>query len=216
MTINHYFDHISNRPEQGIRNDLVIETIQMMGQDMLYLPRDTIARDHIFGEDTLTLFDERYVLEMYIESPEFTGPSNHLLESFGMTLPQTLDLTVSKQRFEEVLHNRALPKSGDLIFLPMTKQIFEINFVDANKPFFQLGTNHTYHLTVELFTRADETFDTGDDFIDDIQVLDNIIPSDNLEIQEEADEFLDKSQKTDMKSTADNSGFDVDDIFSDY
>jgi hypothetical protein len=36
--------------EQNLIEDLTVETIRMMGQDMIYVPREMISEDKIFGE----------------------------------------------------------------------------------------------------------------------------------------------------------------------
>ena len=59
--------------------------------------------------------------------------------------------------------------SGDAIYHPILKKMFQVNFVDHDEPFFQLDNNPVYKLRCRLFDYASEELDTGIDDIDDIQ-----------------------------------------------
>ena len=63
------------------------------------------------------------------------------------------------------LSNR--PKEGDLIYFPLGDRLFEIKYVEHEKPFYQLQGKYTYQLTCELFQYENEVIDTGIDEIDD-------------------------------------------------
>ena len=45
--------------------------------------------------------------------------------------------------------------------------MFEIKYVEHEKPFYQLRENYVYKLTCELFRYEDEVIDTGVEEIDD-------------------------------------------------
>lgn len=214
MPTNLYFDLISNEPEQRLQEELIIESIALYGQDMQYMPRNTINRDTIFGEDKDAIFDSSHVIEMYIDNIRDFGGNHHMMSQFGMVLPQTSTFVVSRRRFQETITDKAKPSEGDLIYFPMANKIFEINYVDELTPFYQLGNNHTFTLTVELFTKGGgETFATNDTNIDKLNTIDNIDEADNREIQAEADKFLDKSVNTSMPSTGNDNRYGVDDLF---
>jgi hypothetical protein len=53
------------------------------------------------------------------------------------------------------------PQEGDLIYVPMTKSLLEIKFVDHDDIFWQLNKNYRYKLTCELFRYNQETVNTG-------------------------------------------------------
>ena len=64
MATNPYFKDYSG--EQRLLNDLTIETIQAMGRDFIYLPREYLNIDMVFGEDPKSSFKNGYSLEMYV------------------------------------------------------------------------------------------------------------------------------------------------------
>ena len=60
------------------------------------------------------------------------------------------------------------PKEGDLIYFPLGKRLFEVKFVEHEKPFYQLQKNYVYELRCELFRYEDEDIDTGIETIDEL------------------------------------------------
>lgn len=221
MATNFYFDHFQNRTEQNLIEDLTIEAIKMYGVDMIYMPRDTIERDDIFGEDIISKFDANYMLEMYVETVDGFEGGQDVLAKFGLQIVDQATFVVSKRRFEETVFGKVRPMEGDLIYFPLSNSIFEVNHVEHENPFYQLGKLHTYKLTVELFTYSHEKFDTGFDEIDrvndDRDAGSEVERGDNIDIQIEADEVLDKSPRdTEYPNTSHDHGFNPDNPFGEF
>ena len=61
------------------------------------------------------------------------------------------------------------PREGDLVHFPLSNTTFEINFVEHENPFYQLGRLYTYQLQCEVFTYSNETVDTGNSIIDELE-----------------------------------------------
>ena len=53
-----------------------------------------------------------------------------------------------------------------MIYFPLSKGLFEINFVEHENPFYQVGKLYTYALVCELTTIDTDEFETGDSDID--------------------------------------------------
>jgi hypothetical protein len=95
------------------------------------------------------------------------------------------------------------PKEGDLIYLPLTGDIFEILFADHEEVFYQLGKIYVWKLTCEKFSFSHEKLETGIDAIDDIATElendDSVINdplSDNQTIDETVERFLNLDPKS--------------------
>ena len=171
MATNSFFSRHTNN-EQRIVEDLTIETIKIHGQDMVYMPRKFVNEDTIFGEDTISKFDDARTIEMYIESVDGFEGDGDFLGKFGLEIRDSCTLVVSKKRFLETFAYRSdfdRPQEGDLIYFPLTKKLFEITFVEHENPFYQIGKLYTYKFTCQLFRYSDETLDTGNSVIDDIE-----------------------------------------------
>jgi hypothetical protein len=170
MARNPYFKDYSG--EQNVVEDLTIETIKSMGRDMVYIPRTLVNKDELFGEDTISKFDDGYQLEMYIASVDGFEGEGDVLSKFGIEIKDRMELIVSRKRFEEtvgIYESTTRPKVGDLIYFPLSKTLFEINFVEHENPFYQLGKLFTYKLSCEVFTYSQEEIDTGYTDIDTVE-----------------------------------------------
>ena len=84
-------------------------------------------------------------------------------------------MPLSRKKFKEkvddnvTLNVEGRPNEGDLIYFPVTKHLFEIQFVEVEKPFYQLGKGYVWECQCELFQYADEQIDTGIAEIDAIE-----------------------------------------------
>tara|TARA_Y100000310_G_scaffold319115_1_gene373993 strand:+ start:379 stop:1326 length:948 start_codon:yes stop_codon:yes gene_type:complete len=170
MARNPYFKEYTG--EQNILEDLTIESIKTMGKDMVYIPRTLVNVDDLFGEDVLSKFDDGYQLEMYIQSVDGFEGEGDILAKFGLEIRDRVELVVSRKRFEQVVgdyESIKRPREGDLIFFPLSKTLFEINFVEHENPFYQLGRLYTYKLSCEVFSYSQEEVDTGYSDIDVVE-----------------------------------------------
>lgn len=162
MATNHYFKNFNSFPQQELLNDLTREVIQMSGLDIYYLVKtESTAKDKIFNEDATATFTSAKQVEMYISSPEGYGGAGDTVTRFGLDIQDEIILTVNKERFTQEA-NLAAPREGDLIYVPLGKQLFEVKFVEHEKPFYSLGKNTVYELTCETFRYSNEVFDIPD------------------------------------------------------
>jgi hypothetical protein len=171
MSINPYFKKYSG--DANVVEDLTIETIKAMGHDFVYIPRTLVDVDDLFGEDLISKFDDGYELEMYIQNVDGFEGEGDILTKFGLEIRDRMTLVVSKRRFEKTVATYESkikrPREGDLIYFPFSKTLFEINFVEHENPFYQLGKLYTYVLNCEVFTYSQEDIDTGISDIDKVE-----------------------------------------------
>ena len=173
MATNRYFKQ-KVRSEQNLFEDLVIESLQMFGQDVYYLPREIVNKDKIFLDDVPSRFSDAYKVEMYIENTEGFEGEGDLFTKFGIELRDKATFIVSRRRWVQLVGKRLevanfRPREGDLIYLPMSESMFEVRRVETETPFYQLKDLPTFRLQCELFEYSDEDFDTGVDTIQDVE-----------------------------------------------
>ena len=176
MARNVYFSQ-GTANEQYLIEDIIVESLQVYGQDFYYIPRTLVAKDNILGEDRLSEFKQAYGIEMYLESVNGFEGQGAFIQKFGLMMEQAATLTVARRRWDQLvgrfnqaqLPNR--PCEGDLLYFPLTKGLFEIKFVQHQNPFYQLGKLYVYQLQVELFQYASEHIDTG---LRDIDVFETL------------------------------------------
>jgi hypothetical protein len=146
-------------PERNLFDDLTVEAIKIYGNEVYYIPRNLVSRDDLFGESRYSRFDTFKMIEMYMDTTTaFEG--GDMFTKFGFEIRDSVKFTVSKKRFKRET-DMDRPLEGDLIFLPLSKGLFEIKFVEHENPFYQLGKLVSYQLTCELFQYSEEEFETG-------------------------------------------------------
>ena len=166
------------RSEQDLYENIIIESIKIYGQNVQYMPRTLVSEDKVFGEDVVSRFDDAYTIEMYLENIDGFDGDQDLFTKFGVEIRDRATLHVSRKVWNRIVgsnvtYNR--PNEGDLIYLPLSDQIFEIMRVVDDQPFYQLSNLPTYRMEIELFEYNDEDFDTGVDAIDEAEALGNRI-----------------------------------------
>lgn len=175
MATNPYFSQ-SVRSEQGLYEDIVIESLKMYGQDIYYLPRDIIAEDQILNEDIQSRFNSAYKVEMWIENVDGFDGEGDLFTKFGVEIRDQATFVLAKRRWSQTVERYdneitlQRPGEGDLLYIPFSKKLFEITHVEHEQPFYQLQNLPTYKLRCELFDYSGEDMSTGVDVIDDIEV----------------------------------------------
>ena len=157
--------------------DLIIESLRIYGQEVMYIPRTLVSKDEILGEDRLSKFKSAFPIEMYFENVDSFAGQGAFIQKFGLMVEQSATLVVARRRWDQMvgrygvttLPNR--PNEGDLIYFPLSKGLFEIKFVQHQDPFYQLGKLYVYKLQIELFQYASEAIDTGVAEIDTFETL---------------------------------------------
>ena len=176
MALNPFF--LQGSPsEQNLIQDLINEQLRMYGVEVYYMPRKYVSEKTVIREVIESEFNESHPIEAYLENFEGYGDQTTILSKFGIQSTQEITLTISKERYENYIEPliagqdniklSSRPKEGDLIYFPLGDRLFEIKFVEHEKPFYQLQKGYVYTLKCELFRYENEVIDTGVDEIDD-------------------------------------------------
>lgn len=183
------------------------EAIEMQSIQASYIPRTLIAEDSILGEDRLSQFNNAYPVNIQLLSVEgYDGP-NSVASMFGHQIQSSASFAISRRGWQQlvgrfgttVLPNR--PSEGDLLYIPMTKGLVEIKFVDHQTPFYQLGQYYSYKLTVELFRYSSEKINTGiaeADAIEAVHSTDTTVRTDLADFLRGADNVEFGERTTDL------------------
>jgi hypothetical protein len=176
MALNPFFQQGSSG-EQSLVQSLINEQLKMYGVDVHYMPRKYLTEKSILKEVVQSKFDDAYPIEAYIDNFDGYDDMPSTLSKFGIQATNEVTLIISRERFETyispLMKNESnvklstRPKEGDLIYFPLGDRLFEIKYVEHEKPFYQLRENYVYKLTCELFRYEDEVIDTGVEEIDD-------------------------------------------------
>lgn len=173
MATNTFFTQ-GVKTEQFLYEDIIIESLKMYGQDVYYLPREIVVIDNLLNEDVESRYGAAYIIEMYIENTDGFEGEGDILSKFGVELRDQATFIVAKRRWEQLAdtYNNDItyrrPKEGDLIYLPLSKSVFEVKFVEHEQPFYQLQNLPTYKLQCELFEYTSAEIETGYEEVDDV------------------------------------------------
>ena len=186
MPTNFYFNNFPAEQitqEQLLVEDLVIEAMQIHGMDVYYLPRTSRDQvDYLFGEDTLKQYTTAYPIEMYLENVTGMDGEQDFISKFGLEIRDEVTLLVSRRRFKYATgaSNLLNPREGDLVYIPLVQNFFEITFVENENDqamFYTLGRGrggnvYVYALRMKQFVFSNEIIATGIEEIDE-QIRDN-------------------------------------------
>ena len=182
MPTNVYFD-TGTKPEQNLYEDLIIEQLRIYGQDCYYIPRNMVSEDKVFGEDSLSKFEDAYLIEMYVDNVDGYEGEKELMSKFGLDIQDDATFTVARRRWEQfvTVDNNLIvssrPNERDLVYWPKGSKLFEITFVDHDDPFYAVHNLPTYKLKCKTFEYSSEELDTGIaeiDAIEDANSLDQL------------------------------------------
>ena len=183
MATNLYFQNFPANQvtsEQLLVEDLVIESLGINGMDVYYMPRSSRdSVDLLYGEDTLKTYTSAYPLEMYLENVTGMEGEGDFMSKFGLEIRDEVTLLVSRRRFGFTV-NQLRPLEGDLIYIPLFENFFEITFVEHENNqamFYTLGRGrggnvYVYALKLKQFVFSNEVIETGISEIDS-QIFDS-------------------------------------------
>jgi len=212
MTVNRFFNQTTFVSEQNLLDKLTVESIQIYGNDLMYIPRNLNNFDQIYETDDQSSYTTPITIEMLIESVQGfnNAPNDNIMTVIGLRSKSQITLAVSISRFTQEIttpYNISRPREGDLIYYPVHKKLFQIKYVDPRELFYELGSLHSYRMTCELFEYSNEIFNTGIPDIDIIQTRYNtneldfaLIAENNAMITDENNNVLIYSEFDIMKA----------------
>ena len=177
MPTNNYFNPFPAgqiTSEQLLVEDLVIEAMKIHGMDVFYLPRSSQDQiDYLFGEDTLKQYVTAFPIEMYLENVTGMEGEGDFISKFGLEIRDEISLLVSRRRFAATVP-QIRPNEGDLIYVPLVENFFEITFVEHENDqamFYTLGRGrggnvYVYALKLKQFVFSNEYIQVGISEID--------------------------------------------------
>ena len=181
MPTSPYFPtyHQGHSGEQTLVQDLVDEQIKLFGSDIYYLPK-TILADSTLDEVRYTKYQDQFQIEMMLINVMGFGDNAEFVSKFGLQITDEIIFRVSTKRWEEEVTEHSMsakltvperPNEGDLLYYPLTQNLYEIKYVGKEEPFFQFGKIQFYAITAELYQVGSDDLATGVAEIDAIETL---------------------------------------------
>jgi len=177
MATNVYFNPFPKNitSEQLLVEDLVIEAMQIYGMEVFYLPRSSRDQvDFLYGEDTLKQYTSAYTIEMYLEDVTGMEGEGDFISKFGLEIKDEVTFLISRRRFAATVP-QTRPNEGDLVYVPLVQNFFEITYVEHENNqamYYTLGRGrganvYVYALKMKQFVFSNEIIETGIKEIDE-------------------------------------------------
>lgn len=177
MAVNRYFNQYPSQErinnEHLLMEDLIVESIQIMGHNVYYIPRESFDEgDMIFGEYAKSAFKKAYLIESYLLNVGGHEGQQDFFTKFGLEIKDDDRFMISRRSFRNILplSIRQRPQEGDLVYVPVLHKMFEIKFVEHEVMFHQVGKRlpYVYELKCEAFRSSQESITTGVEEIDQV------------------------------------------------
>jgi hypothetical protein len=171
MATNVYFNPFPKNitSEQLLVEDLLIEAMQIYGMEVFYLPRSSRDQvDFLYGEDTLKQYTSAYTIEMYLEDVTGMEGEGDFISKFGLEIKDEVTFLISRRRFAATVP-QTRPNEGDLVYVPLVQNFFEITYVEHENNqamYYTLGRGrganvYVYALKMKQFVFSNEIIQTG-------------------------------------------------------
>lgn len=172
MAVSTFFDNFSNYGEQQLLQDLGTEMIQRYGIDVYYMPRSHVNIDRLWNEDTLSEFNQATLIEVYIKTFSGWQGEGDLMQKFGISMADQITFSMMRNRWTDEFTvfqpDLIRPLEGDFIYLPLTRALFEVKFVEHESNFYQTGLLTYYDIKAERVNFSNEKIQTGVSEVDNI------------------------------------------------
>lgn len=176
MATSVYFNNYNSKAEQRVIEDIIVESIKIMGFDSYYLPNNNDqARDLLYGEDPVKKFSSAFPVELYLSDVMDYRGEGDFFSKFGLEIKNNINVIMSKRSFAQRVPQNTFqrPREGDLIYVPVLNgegELYEIKFVEQSKDMTMLGRKvpFFYELVLEKFKYSHEVIDTGIEEIDEV------------------------------------------------
>lgn len=179
MAVNRYFNNFPSQThintEHLLMEDIIVESIQIMGHNVYYIPRESFDEgDMVLGEYKNSAFNKAYLIEAYLLNVGGHEGQQDFFTKFGLEIRDNDNFILSRRSFRNTLplELRQRPQEGDLVYVPVLHKMFEIKFVEHEVMFHSIGRRlpFVYDLKCEAFRGSQEQIATGVEEVDQVAI----------------------------------------------
>lgn len=103
MPTNPHLRWWNDTNEQNLLQNLITESIQFYGFEVVYLPRSLRREDLLYSEDILSKFTSNYPIEVYLKNVNGWDGQGDFLSKFGLRISDKFSIMISRERFDEIV-----------------------------------------------------------------------------------------------------------------
>ena len=146
MATNGYFNNFPSQQrawnEFGLMEDVIVESIKIMGHNVYYIPRESFDEgDMVYGEYAKSNFNNAFLIEAYLANVQQHGGQQDFFSKFGLEIRDQDSFILSRRSFLNIVPStiRTRPQEGDLVYVPVLHKMYEIKFIEQELMFHSLG-----------------------------------------------------------------------------
>lgn len=212
--LNPYFNQSQNvEGESDLYEDLIIEAIQVVGEDLLYIQR--LESDfNSLNEAQISELKRAFVIEAEVLSVENFGGDMDQFSYFGLAPMDRATFKMSIKRFKDQASFVDLkdPVEGDLLYMKTGNVIWEIKRVRKDDKFYIAGKRYCWIIECVLYQPNHEDNFQEQDFVFPGEGLGDLVLGD---IQQERQDESNTLPLDAAQGIVEVSSFDVDNPFGD-
>lgn len=212
--LNPYFNQSQNvEGESDLYEDLIIEAIQVVGEDLLYIQR--LESDfNSLNEAQISELKRAFVIEAEVLSVENFGGDMDQFSYFGLAPMDRATFKMSIKRFKDQASFVDLkdPVEGDLLYMKTGNIIWEIKRVRKDDKFYIAGKRYCWIIECVLYQPNHEDNFQEQDFVFPGEGLGDLVLGD---IQQERQDESNTLPLDAAQGIVEVSSFDVDNPFGD-
>ena len=212
--LNPYFNQSQNvEGESDLYEDLIIEAIQVVGEDLLYIQR--LESDfNSLNEAQISELKKAFVIEAEVLSVENFGGDIDQFSYFGLAPMDRATFKMSIKRFKDQASFVDLkdPVEGDLLYMKTGNIIWEIKRVRKDDKFYIAGKRYCWIIECVLYQPNHEDNFQEQDFVFPGEGLGDLVLGD---IQQERQDESNTLPLDAAQGIVEVSSFDVDNPFGD-
>ena len=212
--LNPYFNQSQNvEGESDLYEDLIIEAIQVVGEDLLYIQR--LESDfNSLNEAQISELKKALVIEAEVLSVENFGGDMDQFSYFGLAPMDRATFKMSIKRFKDQASFVDLkdPVEGDLLYMKTGNIIWEIKRVRKDDKFYIAGKRYCWIIECVLYQPNHEDNFQEQDFVFPGEGLGDLVLGD---IQQERQDESNTLPLDAAQGIVEVSSFDVDNPFGD-
>lgn len=212
--LNPYFNQSQNvEGESDLYEDLIIEAIQAVGEDLLYIQR--LESDfNSLNEAQISELKKAFVIEAEVLSVENFGGDMDQFSYFGLAPMDRATFKMSIKRFKDQASFVDLkdPVEGDLLYMKTGNIIWEIKRVRKDDKFYIANKRYCWIIECVLYQPNHEDNFQEQDFVFPGEGLGDLVLGD---IQQERQDESNTLPLDAAQGIVEVSSFDVDNPFGD-
>ena len=107
------------------------------------------------------------MIEMYVEEVNGFAGQGDLIGKFGLDMKDEITYVVARRTFELLVDQPSntltfnRPREGDVIYMPLFKKFWQIDFVEDEDPMYQISDLPIFKLKCSTWDYASESVETG-------------------------------------------------------